>query len=153
MASGLTTKQQQQMQYQQRCESTPLRHNFSMYDGVRISNEAPVLLCTAHPACTSAWMNYFQQLYCCYQTPNLLWAKYTIGAAYCRYCFKLQGASTPATVFNLVNVIMGAGYVSIPFACRSPGFCFLPQHKYREHAVASESHILKTSSRHLHDLQ
>lgn len=29
-----------------------------------------------------------------------------------------QGASMPATVFNLVNVIMGAGYVSIPFACR-----------------------------------
>jgi hypothetical protein len=28
------------------------------------------------------------------------------------------GASFPATVFNLVNVIMGAGYVSIPYACR-----------------------------------
>jgi hypothetical protein len=30
----------------------------------------------------------------------------------------VQGASFPATVFNLVNVIMGAGYVSIPFACK-----------------------------------
>lgn len=29
-----------------------------------------------------------------------------------------KGAAMPATVFNLVNVIMGAGYVSIPFACR-----------------------------------
>lgn len=28
------------------------------------------------------------------------------------------GATFPATVFTLINVIMGAGYVSIPFACR-----------------------------------
>lgn len=33
-------------------------------------------------------------------------------------CCALQGASMSATVFNLVNVIMGAGYVSIPFACK-----------------------------------
>eukprot|EP00879_Flechtneria_rotunda_P024548 GHRR01026027.1.p2 GENE.GHRR01026027.1~~GHRR01026027.1.p2 ORF type:complete len:147 (+),score=43.02 GHRR01026027.1:753-1193(+) len=37
----------------------------------------------------------------------------------------MQGASMPATVFNLVNVIMGAGYVSIPFALRQGGWAAL----------------------------
>jgi len=36
----------------------------------------------------------------------------------CLYACLNQGAAFTATVFNLVNVIMGAGYVSIPFACR-----------------------------------
>lgn len=40
--------------------------------------------------------------------------------------FALQvGAAFPATVFTLINVIMGAGYVSIPFACRCVGLAGL----------------------------
>lgn len=36
------------------------------------------------------------------------------------------GTGMAASVFNLINVIMGAGYVSIPFACAQGGWAALP---------------------------